>query len=113
MNVTEIAEYLDIRKSTIYSWVESREIPFYRLGKVIRFKRNDIDAWIEGLKSEVLNPQKVAKRIINKANKYNKIDIDRIVKKSIEQVKDVRYNPIHGRPDRIKGLGKEASNGTL
>ena len=111
--IDQLSEYLSIKKSTLYSKVGSGEIPFYKIGRLIRFRKDDVDRWMDSLKSEVLNPQKTAKRIIKKYNKNNKVDIDGIVKKSIEQIKQVRYNPIHGRPDRIKGLREEVPNGSL
>jgi len=43
----------------------------------------------------------------------NSSPIDRIVKKAIDQEKGMQYNPVTGKPDRIKGLRKEVENGTL
>lgn len=39
-------------------------------------------------------------------------DINSIVKKSIAEVKGLKYTPNHGRPDQDKA-GREVSNGTL
>jgi hypothetical protein len=39
--------------------------------------------------------------------------INSTVKKSIEEVKRKSYTSDYGKPDRIKGLRKEASHGAL
>jgi uncharacterized protein YicC (UPF0701 family) len=40
-------------------------------------------------------------------------DINHLVKKIIDKEKRDLYASCHGRPDQIKGLRKEVSNGTL
>ena len=43
MNVKEVAEYLGIAESTVYKWVEYREIPFTKVGTLLRFPKWLID----------------------------------------------------------------------
>lgn len=112
LNIKELSDYLNIRKSTLYLMVENKEIPFFRFGRLIRFKKQEIDDWVEGHRGESIDPVKRGREIL-KGAKNPKMDIDSIVKKSIEEVKNRRYNFPHGRPDRIKGLGKEVKDGTL
>ncbi len=109
INIEELSQYLMIKKSSLYSMVERREIPFYKIGRLVRFKKSDIDAWLEGVKFEVTDPQVQAKKAFRKA----KLDVSRIVKKNIAQMKGLGYTPKYGRPDEIKDLGKEVSDGTL
>ena len=52
LTIDEISEYLGIKKSTLYSKVERREIPFYKIGHLIRFRKAEIDAWMENFKAE-------------------------------------------------------------
>jgi excisionase family DNA binding protein len=112
LNVSDLSEYLSIKKSTLYSMVESGDLPYYRIGRLIRFKRNDVDAWMETHRKERIEIDKKAKEILKNTTRPD-MDIDSIVKKSIEEVKNRRYNLPHGKPHRIKGLRKEVSNGTL
>ena len=42
----DLAEYLSVKESVIKYWVRNREIPFVRLGRQIRFDREDILDWI-------------------------------------------------------------------
>ena len=43
MDVKEVAEYLGIAESTVYKWVEYREIPFTKVGSLLRFPKWLID----------------------------------------------------------------------
>jgi excisionase family DNA binding protein len=46
MNVTQVAEYLSLAKATIYGMVHKLEIPNYKQGKRLYFKKADIDQWL-------------------------------------------------------------------
>ena len=50
LNVNEVAEYLGVEASTIYAWVHTRQIPFYKVGRLVKFKQDQIDRWIENKK---------------------------------------------------------------
>lgn len=50
--VRDVAEYLGMKKQTIYNMVHSRKIPFHKIGlKSVRFKKDEIDSWVEEYKS--------------------------------------------------------------
>jgi excisionase family DNA binding protein len=46
MSVDEIAEYLGVSKDTVYSWVNDKGMPGYKVGRFWKFKRDDVDAWV-------------------------------------------------------------------
>jgi excisionase family DNA binding protein len=46
MNVQQVAEYLSLAVQTIYSLVHKMEIPNFKRGKRLYFKRTEIDDWI-------------------------------------------------------------------
>jgi excisionase family DNA binding protein len=46
MDADETAEYLGVAKSTVYKWVEYREIPFTKVGTLLRFPKWIIDRWL-------------------------------------------------------------------
>ena len=52
MTLQEVAEYLQIKERTIYDWAQKGQIPAFKLGNVWRFKREDIDLWIEERKKD-------------------------------------------------------------
>jgi len=43
----DVSEMLQIRLSTIYHWVQTRAIPFFKIGRHIRFKVRDLEKWLE------------------------------------------------------------------
>jgi excisionase family DNA binding protein len=113
LNIKEISGYLGIKTSTIYAMVAEKRIPHYRLGRQIRFKRADVDGWMEEQKQEVVDVKVEAKRIIRSVQKKAAQDVDRIVKKAVDEVKGKGYTSSYGKPDRIKGLRKEVKHGSL
>lgn len=47
MTVTQLSEYLGIPTSTIYAYSMREKIPHFHIGKLLRFRKPDIDAWLE------------------------------------------------------------------
>ena len=43
----EAADFLGIKLSTVYSMCMRKTIPFVKIGKLNRFRRSDLDKWIE------------------------------------------------------------------
>jgi len=52
MTVREVAEYLKLTEKTTYRLVADGKIPGFKVGGAWRFRRADIDAWIETKKVE-------------------------------------------------------------
>jgi excisionase family DNA binding protein len=46
MTVTETCDYLKITPRTLYRYLQSRQIPAFKLGKEWRFVRSDLEQWI-------------------------------------------------------------------
>ena len=46
MTLEELCEYLNLSKSNIYKLTMNNEIPLYRLGRILKFKKSEIDSWI-------------------------------------------------------------------
>ena len=51
MNLNELMDYLPDKpsKSTVYSWVCNRSIPFHKKTKKLSFSKAEIDAWLKNL----------------------------------------------------------------
>ncbi|MCC7263699.1 MAG: helix-turn-helix domain-containing protein [Candidatus Latescibacteria bacterium] len=47
MTMQEVAEYLQCSLSTIRRWVVRGKVPHYRMGKLVRFRRAELDRWLE------------------------------------------------------------------
>ena len=112
LGVKEIAQYLGLRESFVYVLIESGRIPHYRVGRLVRFKKEDIDRWMEEHRQE---PDPPAGRLPTSRRRRGRalFNVDRLVKKSIASAKTAVYNKHHGRPDRIRGLGREEDHGAL
>ncbi|QSH40293.1 PTS sugar transporter subunit IIA [Lentisphaerota bacterium ZTH] len=47
MTIEEVASYLRVSERTVYDWAQKGEIPCGKLGTAWRFKRGDIEAWVD------------------------------------------------------------------
>ena len=47
LNVKQVAQYLQLKESTIYSWAQDKKIPAIKIGRTWRFRRSDLDTWLE------------------------------------------------------------------
>ncbi len=52
LNVTQAATFLGVSVDTIYSWTMRKTIPFYKLGRLVRFKKSELMGFIEGKRVE-------------------------------------------------------------
>lgn len=46
LTVEQVCDYLQISKTTIYRWVKAGQIRFYKAGAKLRFKKEDIEAFL-------------------------------------------------------------------
>lgn len=46
LSIDEIAEHLGVKKDTIYKWVRTTDIPFHKVGRLLKFRVNEIDQWV-------------------------------------------------------------------
>lgn len=77
LDVKELSAELKIKETTIYYLVAKGAIPHYRIGKLVRFKRAEINEWMESRKAKTL-------------------------KKQLERIIRSVYTPTEGRPDRLQ-----------
>lgn len=43
----EARKYLKVHQATLYNWVQQKKIPAFKAGKIWRFRKSKIDAWLE------------------------------------------------------------------
>lgn len=46
VNLEDIAEHLSVSKDTIRIWVREGKLPFYKAGKMYKFKISEVDEWV-------------------------------------------------------------------
>ena len=47
LSVDEIADYLGVKRDTIYIWIKDKDMPAHRVGRLWKFKKEQVDAWVE------------------------------------------------------------------
>jgi len=46
LSVDEIGKYLGVSNDTVYKWINKKEMPANRVGRLWKFKKEDIDEWV-------------------------------------------------------------------
>lgn len=81
ITVKEAAIFLNIKEKTIYHIVNHGLIPHYRIGKMVRFDKEELDNWMRSKKAGSMTAQ-----------------VEKIVRSA--------YTSSYGRPDHLKkGVG--------
>ncbi|MFA5459796.1 MAG: helix-turn-helix domain-containing protein [Candidatus Paceibacterota bacterium] len=52
LSTTETAELLGISKNTLYEWIIQKKIPHFKVGRLVKFKREDLEDWLKKKKME-------------------------------------------------------------
>jgi excisionase family DNA binding protein len=47
IGIPAMAEYLGVSSKTIRAWVWLKQIPYFKLGRLVRFDLQSIDSWIK------------------------------------------------------------------
>jgi excisionase family DNA binding protein len=47
LTMNEASEYLGISKLTLYGWVSERKLGFIKVGRLVKFKQEHLDRWID------------------------------------------------------------------
>ncbi|MDP2212123.1 MAG: helix-turn-helix domain-containing protein [Candidatus Aquicultor sp.] len=47
LSLSEAAEYLGFSEVTLRRWIKAKKIPTYKIGRAYRFKKEDLDRFIE------------------------------------------------------------------
>jgi excisionase family DNA binding protein len=111
LNIDEVANYLGVKPCTVYAWAEARRIPCYKFGRLLRFKKDEMDLWSREQKQDCVCPEKTARKVIKDIGR-KKLNVGEIIRNSIDKEKQERYNN-RGKPDRVKGLRKEVHDGSV
>jgi len=47
LSVEDICKYLGVSSDTVYRWIDRFDMPGHRMGRLWKFKKNQVDAWVE------------------------------------------------------------------
>ena len=47
LSVDEITRHLGVSSDTIYRWIDKYSMPAHRMGRLWKFKKNEVDAWVK------------------------------------------------------------------
>jgi excisionase family DNA binding protein len=62
LTTDEVLEYLQVNLRTVYRLIKAGKIPAVRVGRQWRFRKSDIDAWLESQRPRAARPVAVASR---------------------------------------------------
>ncbi len=46
VSVDLVASHLGVAKDTVYRWIEAKNLPARRVGRLWKFKLSDVDDWV-------------------------------------------------------------------
>lgn len=51
LTVDDVCKYLSVTKDTIYTWIETRNMPANKVGRKWMFQKEEIDKWVKSGKA--------------------------------------------------------------
>lgn len=104
LTIEEVAKYLRVSERTVYDWAQKGEIPAGKIGTVWRFKKNEIEKWVDDRLSNSSKslPENTAVRV------QNILSPDRIVFIEHSSRRDalVELSEVLGTAPQIKNLNE-------
>jgi excisionase family DNA binding protein len=49
-SIEEVAEYLGIKRDTLYKMISRKHLPAHKVGKLWKFKLSEVDRWVRSTK---------------------------------------------------------------
>lgn len=46
LSVDEIAAYLGVKRDTVYKWIDRKNFPAHKAGRLWKFRTNEVDDWV-------------------------------------------------------------------
>ena len=47
VGIADVAAHLSVGKDSIYRWVDSKDFPAHRVGRLLRFRLSEVDEWVK------------------------------------------------------------------
>ena len=75
LTIEEVAKYLRVSERTVYDWAQKGEIPAGKIGTVWRFKKSEVEKWV----NERLSSGPSSKKVVEEVQMKNILSPDRVV----------------------------------
>ena len=104
LTIHDVAELLRIKPSTLYAWVAQGRIPHLKIHRLIRFRPEEIDRWVQSFHKDGSPPASVLVR------HSHQVDPDALIASATREVYSTRHGETRPRssPNR-----KERGDGAL
>lgn len=47
LSMADISKYLGVSNDTVYKWIDKRAMPAHRMGRLWKFKKDEVDNWVK------------------------------------------------------------------
>lgn len=47
LSITEICKHLGVSNDTVYKWINKHDMPVSRMGRLWKFKKDEVDEWVK------------------------------------------------------------------
>ena len=47
VGIADVAAHLRVARDSIYRWVETKDFPAHRVGRLLRFRLSEVDEWVK------------------------------------------------------------------
>ena len=54
LGIEELAQYLGVKKGTLYVWACQRRIPYLKIGRLLKFDAREIEDWLKEKRVEIM-----------------------------------------------------------
>ena len=103
LTIHDVAQWLTVKPTTLYSWVAQKKMPALRIHGLIRVRREDIATWLAGCQLEPATPSRPAERPPRSS------DVDTL----IATAKAAVYTASRGKPDQDRATRKGETHGSV
>lgn len=103
LDIAVLAGHLRVKRSTVYAWAEQGKIPHLKLGRLLRFDPDEIEAWLQTQRREVRTDR------IPHRRRYGSDHVDDLIARAKHEL----YTPSCGKSDQDRATGKGEKDGSV
>jgi excisionase family DNA binding protein len=105
LNIAALAERLWIKRSTLYAWAAQGSIPHFKLGRLLRFDPDEIEAWLQTKRRDATSGSTPPTH----RHSTGGDGVDALIARAKRDI----YTPVCGKPDQNRATRKEETDGSV